>query len=133
MITYLQRNETQKGTPQPRRSPVSSTPIKSNGHIDEEWDAEGQSEQVAQLLSQLSKSRAQCNRDERRITELEEQLATVIQQNQALENQVVQLSHRGEEGMKSMHEELTTLEEVRLVLFIKILLLKISKRCKRTV
>lgn len=65
------------------------------------------------MLAQLSKSRAQCNRDERRITELEEQLATVIQQNQALENQVVQLSHRGDEGMKSMHEELTTLEEVR--------------------
>lgn len=74
---------------------------------------ESQSEQVVQLLAQLSKSRVQCNRDERRITELEEQLSTVIQQNQALENQVVQLSHRGDEGMKSMHEELTTLEEVR--------------------
>lgn len=98
----------------PPRSPVSSTPIKSNGHVGEDWDeTEGQSEQVAQLLAQLSKSRAQCSRDERRITELEEQLATVIQQNQALENQVVHLSHRGEEGLKSMHEELTTLEEVR--------------------
>lgn len=96
------------------KSPVcSSTPIKANGHIVEEWEAESQSEQVVQLIAQLSKTRGQCNRDERRITELEEQLATVIQQNQALENQVVQLSHRGEEGMKSMHEELTTLEEVR--------------------
>ncbi|CAG9862312.1 unnamed protein product [Phyllotreta striolata] len=71
-------------------------------------------EQIAQLLAQLSKARSQCGRDERRIAELEEQLATLVQQNQALENQVVQLAHKDDDlNMKSIHEELTTLEEVR--------------------
>uniref|UniRef100_A0A6P7FUD6 Uncharacterized protein LOC114331047 n=1 Tax=Diabrotica virgifera virgifera TaxID=50390 RepID=A0A6P7FUD6_DIAVI len=80
----------------------------------EEWENDNNMEQMAQLLSQLSKTRAQCSRDERRISELEEQLKTLVQQNQALENQVVQLSHKEDDlNMKSMHEELTTLEEVR--------------------
>ncbi|CAH1112822.1 unnamed protein product [Psylliodes chrysocephalus] len=80
----------------------------------DELDAEGDMEQVTQLLSQLSKMRSQCTRDERRITELEEQLSTLVQQNQSLENQVIQLSHKGDDlNMKSMHEELTSLEEVR--------------------
>ncbi|XP_076265217.1 cerebellar degeneration-related protein 2-like isoform X1 [Rhynchophorus ferrugineus] len=72
-------------------------------------------EELTQLLAQLRESRAQCSRDERIIGELEEQLATMIKQNQALENQVIQLSHQGDDlNMKSMHEELRTLDEVRL-------------------
>lgn len=87
---------------------------KPNSQNEEEMEPDSGMEQVSQLLAQLSKTRAQCNRDERRIAELEEQLSTMVQQNQALENQVVQLSHRGEDlNMKSMHEELTTLEEVK--------------------
>ncbi|KAL1494740.1 hypothetical protein ABEB36_010287 [Hypothenemus hampei] len=71
-------------------------------------------EEISQLLAQLRETRAQCSKDERIIAELEEQLATMEQQNQALENQVIQLSHRGDDlNMKSMHEELNTLDEVR--------------------
>lgn len=71
-------------------------------------------EEMAQLLAQLRETRALCSKDERKIAELEEQLATMVQQNQALENQVIQLSHRGDDlNMKSMHEELTTLDEVK--------------------
>lgn len=87
---------------------------KPDGQNEEGAEPYSGMEQMSQLLAQLSKTRAQCNRDERRIAELEEQLSTMVQQNQALENQVVQLSHRGEDlNMKSMHEELTTLEEVK--------------------
>lgn len=63
-------------------------------------------------MAQLRESKTQASRDQRRITELEEQLATMIQQNQALENQVIQLHHR-DDDMKSMYDELSTLEEVR--------------------
>lgn len=70
-------------------------------------------EQVSQLLSQLREARAQNSKDQRRITELEEQLSTMVQQNQALENQIMQM-HCKDEDMKSMHEEFTTLDEVRL-------------------
>nr|CAI5862874.1 unnamed protein product [Callosobruchus analis] len=89
---------------------IADTDEPDNG-TDNVWESDGMEQQ---LLAQLSKMRAQCNRDERKIAELEEQLSVIIQQNQALENQVVQLSHKGEHStMKSWHEELSTVEEVR--------------------
>lgn len=63
-------------------------------------------------MSQLREVRAQGAKEQRRILELEDQVSTYIQQNQALENQLVKLHHKDDEA-KSMHEELTTLEEVR--------------------
>ncbi|KAG5899133.1 hypothetical protein JTB14_021630 [Gonioctena quinquepunctata] len=93
-------------------TPYTHTTTESN--YAEDLEPDSGMEQMTQLLAQLSKTRGQCTRDERRITELEEQLATIVQQNQALENQVIQLTHRGDDlNVKSMHEELTTLEEVR--------------------
>ncbi|XP_068897982.1 cerebellar degeneration-related protein 2-like isoform X4 [Tenebrio molitor] len=94
----------------------NSTPIKTEPpSIDEDKEnngGEGSMEQISQLLAQLRECKTQTSRDHRRITELEEQLATMIQQNQALENQVIQLHHR-DDDMKSMYDELSTLEEVR--------------------
>lgn len=69
-------------------------------------------EEITQLLAQLRENKTQTSRDQRRITELEEQLAIVIQQNQTLENQVIQMNYR-EDDVKSMYDELSTLEEVR--------------------
>ncbi|XP_057659162.1 cerebellar degeneration-related protein 2 isoform X2 [Diorhabda carinulata] len=109
--------ENDKNSKTTSQSPASNCPEINNYNETtqkQEGENETDMEQVSQLLSQLSKTRAQCNRDERRIAELEEQLSTLVQQNQALENQVVQLSYKGDDlNMKSMHEELTTLEEVR--------------------
>ncbi|XP_072386792.1 uncharacterized protein Cen isoform X1 [Diabrotica undecimpunctata] len=103
---------TQSSTSAQSKSPEAKNDERTNQM--EEWENDNNMEQMTQLLSQLSKTRAQCSRDERRIAELEEQLKTLVQQNQALENQVVQLSHKEDDlNMKSMHEELTTLEEVR--------------------
>ncbi|XP_060528521.1 cerebellar degeneration-related protein 2-like isoform X2 [Cylas formicarius] len=98
------------------RSPPAS--VKTEPECDQDCNVADQTdsglEQMSQLLTQLRESRAQCSKDERIIAELEEQLSTMVQQNQALENQVVQLSHKGEDmNMKSMHEELNTLDEVR--------------------
>lgn len=75
-------------------------------------------EQISQMMIQLRDIQALRTRDVRRITELEEQLATLVQENQTLESQLMNISNK-EEDMKSMHEELTTLDEVRLVIFIK--------------
>lgn len=88
-----------------------------DGVTDENDGASGEEnvEQMAQLLAQLRESKTQASRDQRRITELEEQLVTMVQQNQALENQVMQMHHRDDEDMKSMYDELSTLEEVRYV------------------
>lgn len=69
-------------------------------------------EEITQLLAQLRENKTQTSRDQRRITELEEQLAIVIQQNQTLENQVIQMNYR-EDDVKSMYDEISTLEEVR--------------------
>ncbi|KYB25163.1 Cerebellar degeneration-related protein 2-like Protein [Tribolium castaneum] len=92
----------------------NSTPIKTEPPQVNNEDKENDDnlEQISQLMAQLRESKTQASRDQRRITELEEQLATMIQQNQALENQVIQLHHR-DDDMKSMYDELSTLEEVR--------------------
>nr|XP_023017817.1 cerebellar degeneration-related protein 2 isoform X2 [Leptinotarsa decemlineata] len=81
---------------------------------EEFYESDSSMEQMTQLLAQLEKTRAQCSRDERRIAELEEQLSTMVQQNQEFENQVMLFANRGDDlNAKSMHEELTTVEEVR--------------------
>lgn len=69
-------------------------------------------EQISQMMIQLRDIQALRTRDVRRITELEEQLATLVQENQTLESQLMNISNK-EEDIKSMHEELTTLDEVR--------------------
>ncbi|XP_066155773.1 myosin heavy chain, clone 203 isoform X3 [Euwallacea fornicatus] len=65
-------------------------------------------------MDEVRETRAQCTKQERIIAELEDQLATLQQQNQNLENQVFQRSHKGDDlNMKSINEELNTLDEVR--------------------
>ncbi|CAG9821922.1 unnamed protein product [Phaedon cochleariae] len=101
-------------------SPTTTTPRHARDDPDRAADEHGAgAEQLAQLVEQLGRARAQCGREERRAGELEEQLATMARQCQALEEQLARAAHGGrgrdEEdlNMKSMHEELTTLEEVR--------------------
>lgn len=66
----------------------------------------------ADLESQLSDSRMLYAQEQRRATELEDQLASMVQQNQALEKQLVQFHLRDGEP-KSMHDEFSSLDEVR--------------------
>ncbi|XP_030753267.1 cerebellar degeneration-related protein 2-like isoform X2 [Sitophilus oryzae] len=111
-----QVNCTSPPRPDTRQSgdPPSLTPTDPECDQTNSDETDNGMEEIAQLLAQLRETRAQCSKDERIIAELEEQLSTMVRQNQALENQVIQLSHRGDDlNMKSMHEELTTLDEVR--------------------
>lgn len=68
-------------------------------------------EEIMQLLKELADERAQRTRDQRRVTELEEQMTSLLHQIQALEQQLTEYHQK--EVMTSMHEEISTLEEVR--------------------
>uniref|UniRef100_A0A1B6CRN1 HAP1 N-terminal domain-containing protein n=1 Tax=Clastoptera arizonana TaxID=38151 RepID=A0A1B6CRN1_9HEMI len=69
-------------------------------------------EEVTQLLQQLQESKTQRSKEQRRIQDLEEQTQLLIQENTCLEEQLIMLTQK-EEDMKSLQEELTTLEEIR--------------------
>ncbi|XP_044753558.1 cerebellar degeneration-related protein 2 isoform X2 [Coccinella septempunctata] len=69
-------------------------------------------EEVSKLLAQLRDVKLMHAKEQRKVTELEEHLDALQQQNQALENQVIKLHHKGDE-FKSIHEEISLLEEVR--------------------
>lgn len=63
-------------------------------------------------MSQLREAHTQCAKDQRRITELQEQLETMQEQSKVLERQLSQY-HIKEEEMKSVQDEFSSLEEVR--------------------
>jgi hypothetical protein len=69
-------------------------------------------EEVIRLLEQLQELRSQRAKEQRKVSELEEQLASLLQENLALEEQMALLQQK-EEDMKSLQEEISTLEEVR--------------------
>lgn len=69
------------------------------------------SDEIIQLLKELADERAQRTRDQRRVTELEEQMTSLLRQIQTLEHQLHEFEQK--EVMTSMHEEISTLEEVR--------------------
>jgi len=69
-------------------------------------------EEVAKLLAQLKEVKLCYTKEQRKVVELEEHLDALQQQNRALENQVFKLHYKGDE-FKSIHEEISLLEEVR--------------------
>ncbi|CAH0555206.1 unnamed protein product [Brassicogethes aeneus] len=114
-----QKNETSVKTPNSSKTDITQpSPVKPTSNTEkptnpsQELDQDGGMEQISHLMTQMREVRSAFCREERRAAELEEQLATMVQQNQDLENQLVQLHHRNDD-VKSMHDELTTLEEVR--------------------
>ncbi|KAK5645572.1 hypothetical protein RI129_006872 [Pyrocoelia pectoralis] len=78
----------------------------------EKEDTDNFNEQITELMIQLRETRTLFYREQRRVSELEEQLSTMVRQNQTLEKQLIHLNYKEEEP-KSMQEELVTLEEVR--------------------
>jgi len=69
-------------------------------------------EELLQLLQQVQELRSQRARDQRRVTDLEDQMTQLIQENACLEERVAVLQQK-EEEMQSLQEELSTLEEIR--------------------
>ncbi|XP_017774882.1 PREDICTED: cerebellar degeneration-related protein 2-like [Nicrophorus vespilloides] len=74
---------------------------------------ESGAEQLSQMAAQLKERESMFAEDQRKIAELEEQLSTMVQRNHELENQMINMQNKDAEDMKSMQDELSTLEEVR--------------------
>ncbi|XP_045785091.1 cerebellar degeneration-related protein 2-like isoform X3 [Maniola jurtina] len=69
-------------------------------------------EDLLRLSDELRENKVAFAQEQRRVTELEEQLASVIQENNRLQEQLRNWHQRDDEP-KSMHEEFSILEEVR--------------------
>lgn len=69
-------------------------------------------EELLKVHKELTETRMMQVKEQRRIAELEEQLATMVQENNKLQDKVKDWN-QGEDVMKSMHEEFSILEEVR--------------------
>ncbi|XP_041977150.1 cerebellar degeneration-related protein 2-like isoform X2 [Aricia agestis] len=87
----------------------STTPQKSSAPLPE---LTKEDEDLLRLSDELRENKVAFAQEQRRVTELEEQLASVIQENNRLQEQLRNW-HLREDEPKSMHEEFSILEEVR--------------------
>ena len=70
-------------------------------------------DEVIQLIGTLEEAKRQYALEHVRVSELEEQISVIAQENQTLSTRLAQVHTLDE--MKSVHEELSILEEVRYV------------------
>ncbi|XP_063821556.1 cerebellar degeneration-related protein 2-like isoform X2 [Ostrinia nubilalis] len=96
-------------TPNSKKLEVSSTPLKAVAPIPE---LTKEDEDLLRLSDELRESKVAFAQEQRRVTELEEQLASMVQENNRLTDQLRNW-HQREDEPKSMHEEFSILEEVR--------------------
>lgn len=71
-------------------------------------------EELLKVHKELTETKMMQIKEQRRIVELEEQLATMVQENNKLQDKLKDWN-QSEDVMKSMHEEFSILEEVRYV------------------
>ncbi|XP_037937188.1 cerebellar degeneration-related protein 2-like [Teleopsis dalmanni] len=70
-----------------------------------------ENEEIIKIVNDLESTKKAFISEQQRCTELEEQLVAIIQENQTLQSRIAQTNSN--EEMKSMHEELSILDEVR--------------------
>ncbi|XP_072943677.1 uncharacterized protein Cen isoform X2 [Epargyreus clarus] len=88
---------------------ANSTPLKSIAPLPE---LTKEDEDLLRLSDELRENKVAFAQEQRRVTELEEQLASMVQENNRLQEQLRNWHQRDDEP-KSMHEEFSILEEVR--------------------
>lgn len=98
-------------TPSSKKPDVCSTPNKTPIPLPELTKDD---EDLLRLSDELRESKVSFAQEHRRVTELEEQLASMVQENNRLQEQLRNW-HQREDEPKSMHEEFAILEEVRSV------------------
>lgn len=76
-----------------------------------ELNLQEENEELIRIMQELERTRKCFVAEQNRVAELEEQLAAIAQENQILQSKIVQINTT--EEMKSVHEELSILEEVR--------------------
>lgn len=96
-------------TPNAKKPPNCSTPVKAPIPLPELTKDD---EDLLRLSDALRESKVSFAQEHRRVTELEEQLASMVQENNRLQDQLRNWHQTGDEP-KSMHEEFSILEEVR--------------------
>ncbi|XP_038215564.1 cerebellar degeneration-related protein 2-like isoform X1 [Zerene cesonia] len=92
-----------------KKPETNGTPLKAIAPLPE---LTKEDEDLLRLSDELRENKVAFAQEHRRVTELEEQLASVIQENNRLQEQVRNWRQRDDEP-KSMHEEFAILEEVR--------------------
>lgn len=95
-------------TPNAKKLEVTSTPLK----VAPLPELTKEDEDLLRLSDELRESKVALAQEQRRVTELEEQLASMVQENNRVHDQLRNW-HQTEDGPKSMHEEFSILEEVR--------------------
>ncbi|CAH2074397.1 unnamed protein product, partial [Iphiclides podalirius] len=91
-----------------KRPSVNSTPVK----VSPIPELTKEDEDLLRLSDELRENKAAFAQEQRRVTELEEQLASMVQENNRLQEQMRNWHQRDDEP-KSMHEEFSILDEVR--------------------
>lgn len=104
-----QSDELQKQLERKTSGPSSNN---NNNKCDAFADAPNLEEEVDRLRGEMQELKAQRLRDQRRSSKLEEQVQALVQENQVMEEQLQVFQHK-EEDMKSLQEEISTLEEIR--------------------
>ncbi|KAK0174444.1 hypothetical protein PV327_010213 [Microctonus hyperodae] len=69
-------------------------------------------EEVTDLLRQLQETRSQRAREQKKVSELREQLETILKENRGLEEQLTEWRNKAQD-MNNLQDEINTLEEVR--------------------
>lgn len=96
-------------TPNNKKVVGCSTPLKTIAPLPE---LTKEDEDLLRLSDELRESKVSFAQEQRRVTELEEQLASMVQENNRLQDQLRNWHQRDDEP-KSMQEEFSILEEVR--------------------
>ncbi|XP_051156896.1 uncharacterized protein LOC127278958 isoform X2 [Leptopilina boulardi] len=95
---------------------ATSTTTKStsnvNGNTQEYVNSISNDEEVTSLLKQLNEVRSQRAREQKKISDLEIQLSSIVHENNALEEQLNVWRNKAQD-VKNLQDELSTLEEVR--------------------
>ncbi|CAL1689655.1 unnamed protein product [Lasius platythorax] len=105
--TDWETSDTQGGSEKQRAAP--SSPKSSQETIDA---TAANDEEMTELLRQLQDARSQRAREQKKVSELSQQLTTLLQENSALEEQLTEWRNKAQD-VKSLQDEINTLEEVR--------------------
>ncbi|XP_070161934.1 cerebellar degeneration-related protein 2 isoform X1 [Polyergus mexicanus] len=102
-------SDTQGGSEKQRAAPSSP---KSSQETIIATIASDREEEITELLRQLQEARSQRAREQNKVFELSQQLTTLLQENSALEEQLTEMRNKMQD-VKSLQDEINTLEEVR--------------------
>ncbi|XP_043464560.1 cerebellar degeneration-related protein 2 isoform X2 [Leptopilina heterotoma] len=84
----------------------------ATGNAQEHVNSTNNDEEVTSLLKQLSEVRSQRTREQKKISDLESQLSSLVRENNNLEEQLNVWQNKAQD-VKNLQDELSTLEEVR--------------------